>query len=136
MFAVLIGKRKTKFVMEVMKMKGQKKEYERKRNNQLCFWVDDNEREQIYKRMKDASVGSLRAFLLKMALNGRIIRVELDSVNEMIRLLSNATNNINQIARRVNETGNIYSADIDDLRDRYEELWGQVKEILRRLARV
>jgi glutamyl-tRNA reductase len=39
-----------------------------------------------------------------------------------------------QIARRVNETGNIYAVDIDDLRGRYDELWGQTKEILHRLS--
>jgi hypothetical protein len=67
-------------------------------------------------------------------MEGRIIRVELDSVKEMIRLLSNATNNINQIARRVNETGNVYSADLDEIHERYDTLWAQTKEILRRLS--
>jgi hypothetical protein len=52
----------------------------------------------------------------------------------MVRLLSSATNSLNQIARRVNETGSVYAADLDDLRGRYEELWSQAKEILRRLA--
>jgi hypothetical protein len=52
----------------------------------------------------------------------------------MIRLLSNATNNINQIARRVNGTGSIYATDLEDLRGQYDALWGQTKEILRRLS--
>jgi len=84
--------------------------------------------------MAQAGMKNMRAYLLKMAIEGRIIHVELDSVQEMIRLLSNATNNINQIARRINETGSIYAADIEDLRGRYDELWGQTKEILRRLS--
>ena len=69
-----------------------------------------------------------------MAIDGRVIRVELDSVKEMIRLLSNATNNINQITRRANETNNIYAADLEELRERYDELWTQTKVILRKLA--
>jgi len=117
-------------------LEDQKKEYERKRNIQLCFWVDEKEREMIYERMKEARVSSLRAYLLKMALTGHIIRVELDSVNEMIRLLSNATNNINQIAKRANETRNIYSGDIDKLQEQYDDLWEQTREILRRLTTV
>jgi hypothetical protein len=52
----------------------------------------------------------------------------------MVRLLSNATNNLNQIAKRVNGTGNLYEADIADLRERYEGLWEQAKAILRELA--
>ena len=64
----------------------------------------------------------------------RMVRVELDSVREMVRLLSNATNNINQIAHRANSTGSIYAADIDELSGRYEEIWGQIKTILRKLS--
>jgi hypothetical protein len=36
----------------------------------------------------------MRAYLLKQAIDGRVIHVELQSVGEMVRLLSNATNNI------------------------------------------
>jgi uncharacterized protein related to proFAR isomerase len=50
--------------------------------------------------------------------------------------LSNATNNINQIARRANETGSIYAADMDEIKARQEEIWVQQKEILRRLNKV
>ena len=54
----------------------------------------------------------------------------------MNQLLSNATNNINQIAARANTTGNIYAADIDDIKARQEEIWVQQKEILRRLNNI
>jgi hypothetical protein len=57
-----------------------------------------------------------------------------NSVKEMVRLLSNATNSMNQIAKRVNGTGNIYAQDVADLAARYDALWGQTKEILRRLS--
>ena len=71
-----------------------------------------------------------------MAIDGRVIHVELDSVKEMNRLLSNATNNINQIAKKVNETGNIYLNEINDIQARQEEIMTQQKEILRRLNSV
>jgi hypothetical protein len=88
----------------------------------------------IDRRMAQTGMTSKRAYFLKMAINGRVIHVEFESVKEMVRLLSNATNNINQIAKRANETGNIYAADLDELRGRYEEIWGQTKVILRKLA--
>jgi alpha/beta superfamily hydrolase len=96
--------------------------------------VDENERDMIYRRMAQSGIKNLRAYLLKMAIDGRVIHVELDSVKEMVRLLSNATNNINQIARRVNETGNFYAADLNDLRNRCDGLWDQSREILRKLS--
>jgi hypothetical protein len=111
-----------------------KKEYVRPRNVNLAFRVTQEEREAILDRMKEAGIGNLREFIVKQALDGRVIRVELDSVKEMIRLLSNATNNINQIAKRVNQTGSVYSSDIDDLNGHYGELWKQAKEILARLS--
>ena len=114
----------------------EKKKYQRKRNIFIRFMVDEKERDMIYKRMEQTGIKSLRAYLLKMAVDGRVIHVELDSVREMVRLLSNATNNINQVARRANETGNVYATDLDDLSARYDELWGQAKEILRRLAAI
>ena len=109
---------------------------QRAKNINLHFMVNEEEHRLIKKQMEQSGIKSLRAYLLKMALNGRIIHVELDSVRDMVRLLSNATNSINQIARRVNQTGSVYAADIDDLRGRYDELWTQAKEILRRLSAV
>ena len=111
-----------------------KKEYVRPRNVNLALRVTEDERKQIERKMKDAGMQNLRAFIVKQALEGRVIHVELDSVRDMVHLLSNATNNINQIARRVNGTGSIYAADIDSLRECYESIWGQMKEILHRLS--
>jgi len=48
----------------------------------------------------------------------------------MARLLSNATNNLNQIARRINSDGSMYAADIQKLQTDYELLRGQAKTIL------
>ena len=106
------------------------------RTSNIHFMVNDEERAMIQRRMEQSGIKNMRSYLLKQAIDGRVIHIELESVNEMVRLLSNATNNINQIARRVNETGNIYAADVEDLRVRYEELWTQIKEIIRRLSAI
>ncbi len=67
------------------------------RTKQILFRVTEQEREMIERRMAQAGVKNMRAYLLKMAIDGRVIHVELDSVKEMVRLLGNATNNINQV---------------------------------------
>jgi hypothetical protein len=104
------------------------------RTNGVFFRVSDEERTMIQRRMAQSGIRNMRAYLLKQAIDGRVIRIELESVDEMVRLLANATNNINQIARRVNETGSIHAADVEYLRVRYDGLWAQTKEILRRLS--
>jgi len=114
----------------------EKQEYKRPRNVNLAFRVTEQEREMIERRMKQSGIMNMRAFIVKMAIDGRVIQVELESVREMVRLLSNATNNINQIAKRANETGSVYAADLNEIRGRYDELWGQAKEILKKLSAI
>jgi hypothetical protein len=111
-----------------------KKRKNRERNIDIRFFVNQEEREMIDRRMAQAGMKNQRAYLLKMAVDGRVINVEFESVNEMVRLLANVSNNINQIARRANETGNIYAADLDEIRNRYDEIWAQMKTILRKLS--
>ena len=113
-----------------------KQEYVRPRNVNLAFRVTEDERAMIERRMAQAKMKNMRAFIVKMVDEGQIVRLELDSVKEMVRLLSNATSNINQIARRANETRNIYAADLEELRQRYSELWSSVNQILTGLARI
>lgn len=52
----------------------------------------------------------------------------------MVSLLRRSGNNLNQIARRVNETSRIYDADIECLLENQEKLWTAAKEILGRLS--
>ena len=106
------------------------------RSYAMTFRVTEKERDMIRRRQEQTGIKNMRAYLLKMAIDGRVIHVELDSVNEMNRLLSNATNNINQISARTSSTGNIYAADIDEIKARQEEIWVQQKEILRRLNNI
>ena len=112
----------------------EKKEYIRPRNVNLAFRVTEEERNMIERRMAQTGMKNLRAYIVKMAIDGRVIHVELESVREMVRLLSNATKNINQIAKRANETSNIYAADLDEICGRYDEIWEQTKTILRKLS--
>ena len=106
------------------------------RNHAMTFRVTEKERNMIRRKMEQSGIKSLRAYLLKMAVDGRVIHVELDSVKEMNRLLSNATSAIDQMAERINETGRTYAADLDNIKIRQEEIWVQQKEILNRLNKV
>ena len=49
-------------------------------------------------------------------------------------LLRRTGNNLNQIAKRMNETSRIYAADIECLIENKEKLWSVAKEILGRLS--
>ena len=91
------------------------------------------ERDEFSDELPADAIEALARCLLKMAIDGQVIHVELDSVKDMNRLLSNATNNINQIAKRVNESSDIYQTDIDEIKARQEEIWEQQKNILQKI---
>jgi len=86
--------------------------------------------------MAVAGIGNREAYIRKMVMDGYIVRLDLSNVRELTRLLSNATNNLNQIAKRANETRSIYENDIMELRANYDCLWKQTNDILRSLANV
>ena len=54
----------------------------------------------------------------------------------LVSLLRICSNNLNQYAKRANETGSIYEADINDLQVRLEEIWADMKEVLVRLSSI
>ena len=107
-----------------------------KRNVLLNFRVTEDERDLITEKMATAGIRNKEAYLRKMTLDGYVIRLNLADVREMTRLLSNATNNMNQIAKRANETRSIHQSDIQDLQARYNGLWEQAEAILRSLANI
>lgn len=90
----------------------------------------------IGKKMELAGIRSLRAYLLKMAVDGYVVQLDLTGVREMVSLLRTATGNLNQIARRTNETSNLYAADVEDLRGHYDRLWEQAGAVLRKLSQL
>ena len=112
------------------------KEKNRVRNVQLHFMVSPEERKQIEENMKLLSTENLGAYLRKMALDGYLIHLDLSEVREMIRLLRNATNNLNQIAKVANATGNIYGREIKMMQERYELLWRSARKILNELSKI
>ena len=106
----------------------------RKRTVQLHFMVTEHERELIRQKMAQLGTNNLGVYLRKMAVDGYIVKLELPELSELLSLLRRTSNNVNQIARRVHETGNIYDTDLEDILQKQQELWAGVNEILSRLG--
>ena len=104
------------------------------RDGQILFWVNDEERELIEQKMAQLGTDNMSAYLRKMAIDGVIVKLELPELKEMISLLRRSSNNLHQIAKRVNETGRVYDADMEDMLQKQEQLWVMASEILTKLA--
>lgn len=89
---------------------------------------------RIYEKMLGMGIRSLSAYIRKMALDGYCLSLDLPQLRRMSYLLQNCSNNLNQVAKRVNESNQLYAADIEDLRHRLDELIEIGRQILSRLA--
>lgn len=106
----------------------------KKREHRLFIRVTDEERNRILDKMYGMGIHSLSAYIRKMALDGYCLNLDLPQLRRMTYLLQNCSNNLNQVAKRANENGKIYSADLADLRTRLDELISIGKQILTKLA--
>lgn len=98
--------------------------------------VSPEEKAFIEQKMAEAGTDNLRAYLRKMAVDGYIVHLDMSSVKEMVLLLRSISGNINQIARRANETHNLYAEDVEDLRRGYAKVWGELKPLLKKFDRL
>ena len=106
----------------------------RKRNIVIRFRVTPEEREMIESKMAQFGTSNMAAYLRKISIDGYVVRLDLPELREMVSLLRRSGNNLNQIAKRVNETSRIYDADIDCLKENQEKIWSAANGILTRLA--
>ena len=108
----------------------------RKREVQVNFRGSPQELEMIEQKMAQLGTSNREAYLRKMALDGYVVKLELPELKELVSLMRYSSNNLNQLTRRVHETGRIYDADLEDISQRQEQLWAGVREILTRLAKL
>ncbi|MBP3278536.1 MULTISPECIES: plasmid mobilization protein [Lachnospiraceae] len=96
----------------------------------------EGERDIVRRKMEEAGIRNMAAYIRKMAIDGYVIRLDLSDVKEVARLLRINSNNLNQYAKRANETGSIYLEDIKELQRQQEKLWELMKAILQRLSTI
>ena len=100
----------------------------------LILRITKTEKNRIYEKMYGMGIRSLSAYIRKMALDGYCLNLDLPQLRRMSYLLQNCSNNLNQVAKRANECGKVYAADMEDLRQRLDELIEIGRQILSRLA--
>ncbi len=106
----------------------------RTRNIQVIFRVDEQERGLIRQKMELMGVRNMQAYLRKMAIDGYAVKLDLPELREAVTMLGRYNGNINQIAKRANETGRVYDTDIQEIRASQKEIWKKIDELLTRLG--
>ena len=98
--------------------------------------VSPHEYALIKCKMDELGIKNMSAYLRKMAIDGYAVKLDLSDVKELVRLLRYCSNNLNQYAKKANETGNIYLEDIRELQKSQNEILMKLKEVIQKLNRL
>ena len=102
----------------------------RKRNIQIKFYVTEEEKRLIDEKMAQLPTHRYGAYLRKMAIDGYIMYTDTSDIKASTSELSAIGRNINQIAKRLNAGSPAYQADIQEIRERLDEIWQLQRRIL------
>ena len=108
----------------------------RKRNIQMKFYVTEDEKRLIDEKMSQLPTRRYGAYLRKMAIDGYIIYTDTADIKAFTKELSAIGRNINQIAKRLNESGRAYDTDLAEILEKQNQLWGLANKILMKLSTI
>ena len=106
------------------------------REQRIHLRVSQDEYDLIRQKMAQCDCINMSAYLRKMAIDGLIVKLDMSELKEILRLLQYNGNNINQIAKRLNEGDGIYISDISDIKDKQAEILKLIREIYLKLLKL
>ena len=98
--------------------------------------LSEDERRKIEEKMADCNIKNMSAYIRKMAIDGMIIHLDIRELREISRLMRYNSNNINQIAKRLNEGRGAYASDIQDIREKQTQLTEMIRGIYVKLSKL
>ena len=102
----------------------------RKRTNPVQFYLDDDEQYILDEKFRLSGMKNKSAFLRKLILYGYVYDVDYSYLRNYNTELGRISSNLNQIAKRINSTGNIYKEDMDEVKELMNEVWRTQKSML------
>ncbi|MBR6955178.1 MAG: plasmid mobilization relaxosome protein MobC [Clostridia bacterium] len=109
---------------------------EQNRTIHCSFDVTPDEADIIKQKMAAAGLKNKSAFFRAMVLNGYLLRLDFPELRKLVRLISRLSNNVNQIALRMNEKGNIYETELDEIIRNEQEISEMLWQMIERLYRI
>lgn len=89
------------------------------------FRATKEEAELIEKKFRNTGGKNKSRFFRDLIIMGYILKFNEEDMKKRLSLLSNIASNFNQIAMRVNSTGNIYASEIEEMKKGIQEIWQQ-----------
>ena len=102
----------------------------RSRKNEILFYLSDDEKYILDYKVKISGMNSQAAFIRFLIIYGFVYDIDYSQLQEYNTLLSRISNNLNQIAKRMNATGHVYDADVKQVKELMNEVWQSQKSML------
>ncbi len=102
----------------------------REYNKSICVKMTQEEYDKIHERMESLGIINMSAYIRKMALNGFIINIRWPELKKLLHQSHIMGNNLNQYAKKANETGSIYQEDIEELKNMMKEILLDLRKVL------
>ena len=102
----------------------------RKRDIQKKLFVNEEEDKIIKEKMKQLGTDNFGAYARKMLIDVYVVKTDYTTIKNLIKEINKIGVNINQIAKRTNETNRIYEDDIKELKGELEQVWQLLKSNL------
>lgn len=102
----------------------------RKRPIIMRLAVTEEEKKLIEEKMKILGTRNFGAYARKMLIDGYIIKVDYSEQRKLVAEVNKIGVNINQVCKRINETGRAFAEDVSELKNRMEDMWQLLKSKL------
>jgi len=104
----------------------------RERQNRLTLRLSDDELYILEQKCKASNMKDKSSFLRHLILYGYVYDIDYSELREYNSALARIGNNLNQIAKRMNATGNVYKADVNEVKELMKQVWHTQKSMLSR----
>ena len=101
-----------------------------RKTDMIYIRVTPEERKRIEAKMAELGIHNMSAYIRKMALDGLCIHLDLKDIRSLTEQIARIGNNLNQYAKRANESGNIYAGDIKIIQEMMDTIWRLQRYIL------
>ncbi len=106
------------------------------RSKDIHIRVTPEELNRIRERMDEVGIRSMTTYLMKMALNGYVINMDLSDLKEILRLIQISGNNLNQYAKKANETGKVYQEDLNEVKYNQQKIIQEMRKLFEKLTEI
>ncbi len=104
----------------------------RERQNRLTQRLSDDELYILEQKCKASNKKDKSSILRHLMLYGYAFDIDYSELREYNAALAKIGNNLNQIAKRMNATGNVYKADVKEVKELMQKVWHTQKSMLSR----